>query len=245
MINKERFKQIINDDKKQTKYAIGTLSEKTIHRVLKTYLEPDSLFHEIKIGNYYADIYKDGQITEIQTGNFNKLREKLSYFLNDYHVEIVFPTYEKKWLLWLDEKTQTLSKPRLSPSRGSFYRIFPELYKIKEYLIHPHFHLRIFLIDWEEHRFLNGWSLDRKKGSVRKECLPIDIKGEVEITSPSDYIKLVPLGMNHLFTTRDFSKSSHLNLRQSQIAVLVLHFLKIINKVGKQGRLNLYEINQK
>ena len=49
--------------------GIGTLSEKTLHSFLKNYLEPDSSFHEIKVGRYVADIKKDGYITEIQTGN--------------------------------------------------------------------------------------------------------------------------------------------------------------------------------
>ncbi|MGD9886942.1 MAG: hypothetical protein AB7T03_03140 [Bacilli bacterium] len=242
MINKDLFNIIVKNDQIASNSLIGTLSEKTVHRVVKTYLEPDHFFHEIKIGNYYADIYKDGKITEIQTGHFDKLREKLAYFLPDYQVEVVFPTYAKKWLCWFDEQKHSLTKPRLSPSKGTFFRVFPELYKIKLFLNHPHFHLRIFLLDWEEHRNLNGWSLDRKKGSVRKECYPVNLTSEIEINSPSDYIKLVPLGLPPSFTVRDFSKTSHLTVKQTQTALLVLSFLEIIKKVGKQGRLHLYQL---
>ena len=39
--------------------GIGTLSEKTIHAVLKNYYEPNIDYHEVVIGKFVADIYKD------------------------------------------------------------------------------------------------------------------------------------------------------------------------------------------
>ena len=39
--------------------GIGTLSEKTVHAVLKNYLQPDEDHHEIPIEGYVADIYND------------------------------------------------------------------------------------------------------------------------------------------------------------------------------------------
>ena len=66
--------------------GIGTLNEKTIHTVLKHYYEPDVSHHEIKVGRYYADIYNENGIIEIQTRQFNRLRLKLNEFLNEYRV---------------------------------------------------------------------------------------------------------------------------------------------------------------
>ena len=39
--------------------GIGTLSEKTLHAVLKLYYEPDEDKHEVAMSGYYADIYND------------------------------------------------------------------------------------------------------------------------------------------------------------------------------------------
>ena len=64
----------------QGQNGIGTLREKTIHSVLKYYYAPDSVYHEIKIGSYVADICVDGEIFEVQTRNFNKMRDKLDFF---------------------------------------------------------------------------------------------------------------------------------------------------------------------
>ena len=41
--------------------GIGTLSEKTVHAVMKNYYAPDTDMHEIPIENFVADIYT-GQV---------------------------------------------------------------------------------------------------------------------------------------------------------------------------------------
>ena len=149
--------------------GIGTLSEKTIHAVLKYYYAPNDCYHEIKIGNFYADIMIEGEIIEIQTRAFNVMRKKLDCFLKDHEVTIVHPIAYTKWLSWIDEETGELSEKRKSPKRGSIYSIMPELYKIKSFLLCPNLHFTICLINVEETRLLNGWSRDKKRGSERED----------------------------------------------------------------------------
>ena len=60
--------------------GIGTLSEKTVHAVMKNYYAPDTDMHEIPIENFVADIYTGQEIIEIQTRAFNKMRRKLTLF---------------------------------------------------------------------------------------------------------------------------------------------------------------------
>ena len=57
--------------------GIGTLAEKTLHAVLKRYIEPDERFHEVQVGSFVADVFRDERIFEIQTGSFTPLRPKL------------------------------------------------------------------------------------------------------------------------------------------------------------------------
>ena len=82
-IDQKRFK---NAQKKimgiqRERHSIGVLSEKTVHAVLKNYYEPDEDKQEIPVEGMVADIYRDGEIVEIQTAHFNKLREKLARFM--------------------------------------------------------------------------------------------------------------------------------------------------------------------
>lgn len=80
----------------QGQNGIGTLREKTIHSVLKYYYAPDCTYHEIKIGPYVADICVDGEIYEVQTRNFNTMRGKLDYFLQEHDVTIIYPVAHTK-----------------------------------------------------------------------------------------------------------------------------------------------------
>lgn len=125
----------------QGQNGIGTLQEKTIHSVLKYYYAPDSAYHEIKIGSYVADICIDGDIYEVQTRNFNTMRNKLNYFLQNHNVTIIYPVAHTKWISWLDMDTGELTPKRKSPKTGTFYQIIPELYKIKMFVNNPRLHL--------------------------------------------------------------------------------------------------------
>ena len=71
--------------------SIGTLGEKTLHSVLKYYLEPCDDFHEVAVGRYVADIMRDDCITEIQTRGFDRLRGKLRAFPKEHPVTVVYP----------------------------------------------------------------------------------------------------------------------------------------------------------
>lgn len=220
--------------------GIGTLSEKTVHAVLKNYLDPDTSCHEIKVGSFYADIDTENGIIEIQTRNFDKLRKKLDYFLTIKQVTLVYPVPYIKWIRWINEETGEVSPPRKSPRTGKPYIIFPELYKIKNYLLHPNLKLHIILMNLEEYRFLNGWSKDKKKGSTRCDRFPTELVDEITIQNLTDYNKLLPDKLPDSFTTSDYKKAAGLSQRNAVIALNVLHYVGAVKRVGKHGRAYLY-----
>lgn len=221
--------------------GIGTLSEKTVHAVLKNYLEPDISYHEVKTGRYYADIHTPDGIFEIQTRQFNKLRSKLEAFLPDYSVTVVYPIPHIKYLRWVDETTGEISPPHKSPKKGVFQNVFYELYKIKPYLTHPNFHLLLIMMDLEEYRFLNGWSRDRKKGSSRSDGIPTSLYAEEAIITLSDYRKLIPDTLPEIFSVKDFAKAAHITQTVAQPAINVLYYVEAIDRVGKAGNAFLYK----
>lgn len=247
MPNQERFEQakqkIIGIDRQRL--GIGTLSEKTVHAILKNYYEPDEDRQEIPIENYVADIYSDGEIIEIQTRQFNKLRDKLQTFLSLYPVTVVYPIPREKWLIWVDEESGELSKKRKSPAKGNPYVAFVELYKIKMYLKDPNLRLRLVLIDMEEYRLLNGWSKDKKKGSTRYDRIPTQLVEEVEINCPEDYMQFVPYELEDDFTTKDFAKAAHIPVSLAQTVLNILYYVGTVERVGKQGRAYLYRVVEK
>lgn len=227
--------------KERARLGIGTLGEKTVHAVLKRYLVPDERFHEVKCGKYVADIMIDGEIMEIQTAGFNRLRNKLEEFLKDKDVTVVYPIPHKKWLIWIDEETGEFSKKRLSNKTGSYYQAFYELYKIKMFLNHPNLHFRLILMDVEEYRFLNGYSQDRKKGSTRFDRVPVELVEDMFLNSGEDFRELVPEELEEIFTTKMFQKATGLTAKKSGVAVNVLSYLGVIEKVGKEKNAYLYQ----
>jgi len=226
----------------RNRLGIGTLQEKTVHAVIKNYLAPDECMHEIPIAGYVADIFTGSEIMEVQNGNFNKLRNKLEAFLPLYPVTVVYPIPYHKWLIWINDETGELSGKRKSPVTGNPLQTFVELYKIKNFLDHQNFSLKIILLNIEEYRLLNGWSKDRKKGSVRFDRIPLSLVDEIDIVRVEDYMQLIPEDLERPFTVKDFSKAVHVNQRVTQITLHILHHIGVVNRVGKKGNSFLYDV---
>ncbi len=224
--------------------GIGTLSEKTVHAVLKNYYAPDTDMHEIPIENFVADIYTGSEIIEIQTRAFNNMRRKLTAFLPEYPVTIVYPIPHIKWLSWIDEETGEASPKRKSPKKGNPYQAFIELYKIRPFLKNQNLKFRFDLIDMEEYRLLNGWSKDKKKGSDRYDRIPLAFVEEVCIDRREDYMQFIPYDIPEEFTAKDFAKHAKIPVRLAQTVLLILFDLEIVERIGKNGRSYLYRIKE-
>lgn len=224
--------------------GIGTLSEKTVHAVLKNYYAPDTDMHEIPIANFVADIYTGSEIIEIQTRSFNNMRRKLAAFLPEYPVTIVYPIPHVKWLSWIDETTGETSPKRKSPKKGNPYHAFIELYKIRPFLKDKNLRFRFDLIDMEEYRLLNGWSKDKKKGSERFDRIPTEFVEEVRVDCREDYMRFIPYNMPEHFTAKEFAKCAKIPVRLAQTVLLIMTDLEIVERIGKDGRSYIYQINE-
>ena len=240
----KRFEEIRNKviGVERERYGIGTLKEKTLHAILKDYYAPDKDMQEIPIDGYVADIYTGTEIIEIQTAQFNRMRNKLDCFLPNYPVTIVYPVPQIKYLYWIDEETGECSKPRKSTVKGSVYRAFYELYKIKNHLSDPNLKLCFPLLEIEEYRLLNGWSHDRKKGSSRYDRIPRTLLGEIRFERIEDYVQLIPYDLKDPFTAKDFGKAIG---EKKEIASNVLHILthlQVVERCGKAGNSYLYHV---
>lgn len=243
MLRFEEAKQkVIGIDRQRLQ--IGTLSEKTVHAVLKNYYEPDEDKQEIPIEGLYADIFTGTDIIEIQTRNFDKVREKLRRFLPLYPVTVVYPIPAKKWMIWIDEETGELSQKRKSPKKGTPYDAFRELYKIKMYLKDKNLRICLVLMDMEEYRTLNGWSYDKKRGSTRYDRIPMQITKEIMLECGKDYMQLIPPELLEPFTSAEFAKEAHIPKKQAGLVLNILDYLNIVIRVGKKGNSFLYETDK-
>lgn len=222
--------------------GFGTLQEKTIHEVIKDFYCYDHDFQEQKRGRYIADIAVGGDIWEIQTRAFNKLRGKLDAFLEKYHVTVIYPVAVEKKIYWLDQETGAITGGRRSPRRGSAYDVFWELYKIRPYLADPNLSIHVFLMDMEEYKLLNGWSRDKKRGASRYDRLPGKLKDIVRLETIKDYRYFLPDGLPGEFTSLDLAKCARIPRDTAQTCLLILRDLGVVELIGKKGRSNLHRI---
>ncbi len=157
----------------QDRSGIGTLGERSLHAVLKYWIEPDERRHEVKLPcGLVADIYDGERVVEIQTGSLYQLRGKLDRLLPFTPVTIVVPVVRKKTLVWLDPETGEATPPRRSPRVGGFWDRLPDLYWLLPYFSDPGLVVRLVELDLVESRARDGWGRDGKRGSHRVERVP-------------------------------------------------------------------------
>lgn len=225
--------------------GVGTLSEKTLHAVLKLMYESDPDYHEVSVSGYVADILRGNHITEIQTSNFTYLKDKLATFLPNYKVRVVYPIIRNKYLSRMDKKTGELIKGRLSPKKGCFYDGFWELYNIREYIRDPNFSIDMVILDADEIRTDNDGSNKRARHkTVKYDTIPRQVVEVVSFDRIEDYLMAIPLSLGDEFTAKDFQNA----LATEHVYVPVYSILKILEDIGiiyrdgKKGRAILYRL---
>lgn len=224
------------------RYGIGTLAEKTMHNILKNYYSGSEDFQEIPVNEFVADIYMDGHIIEIQTGNFNKLRKKLDSFLEEYKVTIVYPVVYNRYITYIDKETGALSEKRKSTRKDTYYTAFKELYKIKTYLNHPNLTLRLLMLEADEYKLENPNLKNKRRRAEKYDIVPSKILDEMVIECSRDFIQLIPVELEDDFTAKDFAKAAKIHVSYAGVILNIFNYLKIVERVGKSGNSYIYEV---
>lgn len=243
-MDKSRFEEICDAwlVSERERIGIGTQSEKSLHAILKRYFESDTRFHEVKIGTHIADIACDGEIIEIQTRDLYRLAPKLSTFLVENRVTVVYPIVVKKRIFWLDRDTGECHSARKSNKCGKEIDVLPELYGLREYLHDPNFRVCVILLDVNEYRALDGYGKDKKKRASKLDRLPTALLDEFYLETAEDYRRFLPADLPVAFTSADFRKAASCPLWLAQRALNIFSHLGLIREIGRNGRSKMYEM---
>ncbi len=223
--------------------GIGTLGEKTLHAILKLYLEPDVACHEQPSHGFVVDILNEAGVTEIQTAGFHLLRRKIDRFLPGLPLRIVYPIPARKQISWFDPSTGEELNRRLSPKKGLRSDALFELYKIRPWLLEPGLRIELYYIDVKEHRLLDGWDKSQKRGSTRVDRLPVALDRVEVFATPEDYLSFVPADLAETFTVKQFAKAGKYTARDAQTILRMLRDFGLAEVIGKEGRAFLYRLN--
>lgn len=222
--------------------GFGVLGEKSLHAVLKYFAEPDDNYHEVAMYGFYADICRDGRITEIQTKRLANLRKKLDVFLKSHDVTVIYPVICNKWRGYADTGSSE-SGLRLSPLHRNEYSAFDELYGLKGLLDTPGLHVHLYMMDAKElmikQKKVNGRRRSRS-GYERFDLVPLGIRQIVRLDEANDYMQFLP-ELDGAFTSADFANGAGISRSLASLVLNVLSSVGIVNRVGKKGHFYLYE----
>lgn len=234
----ERFLDIYkNLEKVNNNKGIGSLAEKSLHKAIKYFYEPDDSFHEIKTGNYVADIKTDNKIIEVQTGSFIKLKEKLDYYFSeDYSVTVVIPVYSNKRIKIIDSDGKVLSS-RMSPVHKNLYSLSKDLYFLKYVKNSRKLFVDFLYLDVDEIKVNSNF---RYKNTKRIDIIPNQLMEIVHTGAFDNYESFIPFGLPYYFSSKEFAYCAGINRKIASYSINFLIGLGKIEYYGRKGREKLY-----
>jgi hypothetical protein len=217
---------------------IGILAEKSLHASMKRWYSQPGDKIEKKVDGFIIDIVRDGQLIEIQTGNFSQIRRKLVYLLRDHQVHLVHPIPIEKWIVRQTPEGEVIGRRR-SPKRGKVVDIFPELVRIPNVVMHPHLIIEVLLTRQEEIRRKNGKGRRSRTWSVFDHRL-LEVVDGVTLATLGDFESLIPDSLKRPFTNRDLAGALERPLNIAQTMTYTLRRIGAVSEVGKRGNAILY-----
>lgn len=241
-----RFKLIAHEVLMQERVenGIGTLGEKRLHKILKRFLEENEENHEVKVGTYFADILSGNMITEIQTGSFRPLREKITYYLENtpYDITVVRPLPYVKTVCTVERESGELLSRKKSPRRTRPRDVLRDWYYLAEFLSNPRFTLRFLLLEEDEYRMTKKKTRRWGKESELYERIPTALLDEELYEYQSDYLKFLPEDMPAEFSAAEYGKRAKLHGYAIYSALKLLETVGLVEKGEKKGRSYVYRL---
>jgi hypothetical protein len=230
--------------KKKHVSRIGLQNESTIHAQLKKKFRRPGSKTETLVGKYVVDIdCGDGEIIEIQTRGFVKLRKKLDMLLNTHRVRLVYPLTIEKELVFRHPSTGKIESRRTSPKKMQLVDTARELIGIVEILGRPGFTLEVVFTREREVRCRDGRGSWRRQGTSIVDRELVEVKGSVQLCSPVDYLRaLLPQGAPPSFTNRELAEYMGIPMRKAQEVTYCLRRLGVMETNTKKGNAFVFQL---
>ena len=249
-IEQERFKEAVKTASLRflecdAPAEIGRLAEKTIHATLKNYFaKPEE--QEVKVGSFFADAKTAEGIFEIQTRQFYRMKRKLTEFLQDNVVCIVYPVRYKRLVKWIEPDTGEIVAENKWHQKDLGYTIFRELYGIREFLDNGNLRICLMYVESDEYKFLDGYGKDRKIRATRMDGVPTKLVAEVNLCVPEDFGIFLPEELSGCeFGVKEFEKAAHIKNDTAQKCISVLRQLGLVDFVRTEGKRNIFVFSHK
>lgn len=224
------------------KFNINLTNEKSLHSAIKHWFSQPGDLIETEVNTFIIDIVRGNTLIEIQTGNFNALKRKLTKLLPHYKVKLVYPIIRQKWILTLTDDGSTILSRRKSPKTGTFVEVFSELLHISQFVQSPNFTIELLLVDVEELQLANGKGSWRRKGKSILDRKLLAVVANKAINHSIELLDFLPDNLPTQFTNKILAQHSRYSIYVCRKITYCLKKIGLIKQIGKSGRELLYEI---
>ena len=221
--------------------AIGRLNETDLHEQIKhLYAGPDGAT-EVTVDGWVVDAVVGGELVEIQTRGFRKLRRKIEALCPTHRLRIVHPVAVETTIIRIDGGGAVISSRR-SPRRGRVEEVFREIGWIADLLPHPAITVEAVLVRVVETRIDDGRGSWRRRGvSVVSRALGA-VDETRSFTTAADYLSILPSPLPRRFTNQDLEALTGLGYTTVQPITNALRKMGLLRVLGKEGRRQLLAV---
>lgn len=222
--------------------GIGVLREGPLHAAVKDALAQPGDRTEVRVGRFVVDLVRaDGELVEVQTGNFGPLGPKLDALLDAHRMRIVHPVAAERRIVRVDEHGQVVGTPRRSPRKAGLVDVFDKLVSFPSLLAHPNLTLEVLLCR-EDHVRGPQPVTTRRRTRDRGDRRLAAILGTVVVETPEQLLELLPPLPAEPFSTRELAAVLGAPRVLAQRAAYCLRALELLEPAGRRGRTPLHAL---
>ena len=219
--------------------GIGVLREGPLHAAMKALLAAPGDRVEVPVGRFVIDIVRaDGELVEVQTGNFGPLANKLDALLDDHRIRVVHPVAAERRIVRVDEQGQVLSARR-SPKRATAAEVFDKLVAFPSLLTHPNLTIEVLLLREDHIRHPQPTTTRRRTRDPGERRL-VEILDRIELRTPADILAALPALPLEPFSTRELAALLRCTTSLAQRTLYCLRMIGIVEAAGKRGHAPLH-----
>ena len=220
--------------------AIGTAKEKSLHAALKRHYAGENGLVEAQVGQYVCDAVRDdGDVVEIQTGNFGSIKRKLADLTKGSRVRLVHPIPCSRTIELID-LDGSLIRRRKSPRKGTEWDLFLELVRAPQLPLLPGLTIELVIVEETELRLNDGAGSWRRKGVSIVDRRLEAIRNTIVLEKAADYRRFLPVGLPVEFSGKEFATAGSINPTIARKVLYVLKRIGLVEETGKRGNAKLY-----
>ena len=178
-----------------------------------------------------------GEVVEIQTRGFGRLRPKLERLLDEHPVLVVHPVAAERRVVRVDARGEVVSARR-SPKRDGPLALFDELVFMPSALEHPNLAVEVALTREDlVHGPPDGRRRRRRPAGQRRL---VEVVDRVRFDEPAQLAALLPAALAEPFSVRELATALGVTVLRAQRCAYVLRALGYLVAAGKRGPAPVY-----